>query len=125
MGFLLVGLLMLAAAVLWLRLGRTVVDADATWGCGYLAPTSSMQYTSSSFAQMLVGLFGWVLRPRSRVPRNLALFPRQAEFHSEVPDVVLDDVVLPAFRWAPGCSPGSGSCSRGTSRSTCCTSSSP
>jgi hydrogenase-4 component B len=100
MGFLLVGSLLFVAVVLWLRLGRTVVDADATWGCGYLAPSSSMQYTSSSFAQMLVGLFGWVLRPRSRVPKNMALFPRQAEFHSEVPDVVLTDVVQPSFRWS-------------------------
>jgi hydrogenase-4 component B len=98
MGFLLVGLLSFAAVVLWMLLGRTAVDADATWDCGYLAKSSSMQYTSSSFAQMLVGLFGWMLRPRSRVPKNLALFPRQAEFHSEVPDVVLTDVVLPAFR---------------------------
>ncbi len=57
-----------------------------------------MQYTSSSFAQMLVGLFGWVLRPRTRTPGDLPIFPQQAEFQSEVPDVVLDQVVLPAFR---------------------------
>jgi hypothetical protein len=57
-----------------------------------------MQYTSSSFAQMLVGLFGWALRPRSRRPKDWPLFPRNAEFHSQVPDVVLDEVLLPAFR---------------------------
>ena len=57
-----------------------------------------MQYTSSSFAQMLVWLFGWALRPRVRVPADLPLFPRQAEFQSEVDDPVLDEVVLPAFQ---------------------------
>ncbi len=58
-----------------------------------------MQYTSSSFAQMLVGMFGWVLRPRTHQPQDLPLFPREAHFHSEVPDTVLDEVVLPAFRF--------------------------
>jgi hydrogenase-4 component B len=57
-----------------------------------------MQYTSSSFAQMLVGLFGWALRPHTRKPRNLPLFPGKINFHSEVVDPVLDEAVLPAFR---------------------------
>ena len=36
---------------------------------------------------------------RGRIgPSDLPIFPRQAEFHSDVPDVVLDQVVLPAFR---------------------------
>ena len=35
-----------------------------TWDCGYARPTSRMQYTASSFAQMIVGMFGWVLRPQ-------------------------------------------------------------
>jgi hydrogenase-4 component B len=101
MGLLLIASLASIAAVFWTRLRRTVVDADATWGCGYLAPSSAMQYTASSFAQMLVGLFGWVLRPRSHKPRDLALFPRTAELHTDVPDVVLDEAVLPTFRfWA-------------------------
>ncbi len=59
-----------------------------------------MQYTSSSFAQMLVGLFGWALRPRTRRPKDLPLFPQKTEFHSEVPDTVLDEAVLPTFRFA-------------------------
>jgi len=48
---------------------------------------------------MLVGLFAWALRPRSRGPGNLALFPQATAFHSEVPDTVLDEAVLPAFRF--------------------------
>jgi hydrogenase-4 component B len=56
-----------------------------------------MQYTSSSFAQMLVELFRWPLRPRTHQPKDLPLFPTKAEFHSTVPDAVLDEAVLPAF----------------------------
>jgi hydrogenase-4 component B len=99
MGLGLLAALLAVGAVLWLRLRHSVVEKGATWGCGYVAPTPRMQYTSSSFAQMLVGLFGWVLRPRTRKPRNLPLFPQKTAFHSEVPDTVLDEAVLPAFRF--------------------------
>jgi hydrogenase-4 component B len=91
--------LLLASAVLWLRLRHSVVTAGPTWGCGFAAPTARMQYTSSSFAEMLVGLFSWVLRPRMHRPRELALFPQKTSFHSEVPDAVLDEVVHPTFRF--------------------------
>jgi hydrogenase-4 component B len=96
---LVIAALLLGGALLWTRLDRRVVDRGETWGCGYVAPTPRMQYTSSSFAQMLVGMFGWVLRPRTNQPRELPLFPPETSFQSEVPDTVLDVVVLPAFRF--------------------------
>jgi hypothetical protein len=57
-----------------------------------------MQYTSSSFAQSLVGLFSWALHPHTRVERPATAFPGSASFHSEVPDTVLDHAVLPALQ---------------------------
>jgi hydrogenase-4 component B len=99
MGLLLIVALLLAGAVLWTRLDRRLVEHGVTWGCGYLAPTPRMQYTSSSFAQMLVGMFRWVLRPRTHQPKDLPLFPPETSFHSEVPDTVLDEVVLPTVRF--------------------------
>jgi hydrogenase-4 component B len=99
MGLALVAALILVGGVLWLLLRNSVVDRGATWGCGYAAPTARMQYTSSSFAEMLVGLFGWALRPRTHRPPELPLFPQKTDFHSEVPDTVLDEAVLPTFRF--------------------------
>jgi hydrogenase-4 component B len=99
MGLLLTAALLVVGVVLWLRLRYSAVEKGVTWGCGYVAPTPRMQYTSSSFAQMLVGFFGWALRPRTRRPTDLPLFPRKTAFHSEVPDPVLDDAVFPAFRF--------------------------
>jgi hydrogenase-4 component B len=99
MGAVLVGALVLVAVLLRLRLRRAPVAHGPTWGCGYLAPTPRMQYTSSSFAQMLVMLFAWALRPRTSKPSAMALFPQKTSFHSEVPDPVLDEGVLPAFRF--------------------------
>jgi hydrogenase-4 component B len=69
-----------------------------TWGCGYLAPTPRMQYTSSSFAQMLVGLFAWALRPKTKEPQVRGIFPAATQFHSDVPDAVLEEAVWPATR---------------------------
>jgi hydrogenase-4 component B len=58
-----------------------------------------MQYTSSSFAEMLVGLFSWALRPHTHRPGDLPLFPQSTTFHSEVADVVLEEAILPTFRF--------------------------
>jgi hydrogenase-4 component B len=98
MGVALLAALAAGAALLAWRLRHQVVGSGETWGCGYAAPVPTMQYTSSSFAQMLVGLFGWALRPRDQPPQIKELFPTSAAFHSEVPDPVLEEVVLPASR---------------------------
>jgi hydrogenase-4 component B len=99
MGLGLIVALVVVASTFWLLLRHSVVAKGVTWGCGYIASSPRMQYTSSSFAQMLVGLFGWALRPRTHGPRSLPLFPLKTVFHSETPDPVLDEAVLPAFRF--------------------------
>lgn len=98
--------LLVASALLWARLRRQAPATDTTWGCGYIAPTARMQYTASSFAQMLVALFGWALRPRVRAPRDLGLFPPKSGFATEVPDAVLDRAVLPLVRFGGWLSSG-------------------
>jgi hydrogenase-4 component B len=99
MGLVLIAGLGGAAWILGRRLRPGLVVDGKTWGCGYIAPTPRMQYTSSSFAQMLVGLFAWALRPRTHRPREMPLFPQKTAFHSEVSDTVLESAVLPAFRF--------------------------
>jgi hydrogenase-4 component B len=94
----LIGLLAIAGGFLANRIARGA-QSFVTWDCGYAAPTARMQYTSSSFAEMLVGLFAWALQPTSHVPKIEKLFPQHASFHSEVPDTVLDRLILPCSRW--------------------------
>jgi len=67
-----------------------------TWDCGYAQPTSRMQYTAASFAQMIVLLFVRVLHPHGRRPRIAGLFPAPSHMHSHVDDAVLDRLLLPA-----------------------------
>jgi len=60
-------LLVLAAALFWyLRRRQSLFPADRgpTWGCGYLRPTARMQYTASSFGDMLGSLAGSLIRTR-------------------------------------------------------------
>jgi hydrogenase-4 component B len=56
-----------------------------------------MQYTASSFAEMLVGIFGGILRPEIHQPDIKGLFPGRTSFESHVPEVVLDKGILPFF----------------------------
>jgi len=101
------GKITLAAVLLLAALGLVAVvlasrvrgaSAAPTWDCGYAAPTARMQYTSSSFAQMLVGLFAFALRPQEHAPRLGGPFPAPAAYHGEVPDAVLDRILLPFVR---------------------------
>jgi hydrogenase-4 component B len=103
------GKITLAAALLLAALGFTAAvlasrlrgsSAAPTWDCGYAAPTARMQYTSSSFAQMLVGVFAFALRPQERAPRLTGFFPAPAAYRGEVPDAVLDRILLPFMRAA-------------------------
>ncbi|HVT88679.1 MAG TPA: proton-conducting transporter membrane subunit [Tepidisphaeraceae bacterium] len=102
-GFLVVGLLLAvlgfagAMAIQRLRLRQPSTSAG-TWDCGYLRPTSRIQYTGSSLSEMLTKLFGWVLFPKKSIVVLRALFPNQAAFSSETPDTVLDRGVLPPLR---------------------------
>jgi hydrogenase-4 component B len=90
----------LVAGCLWARRVGRAVRSVPTWDCGYAAPSSRMQYTSSSFAELLVGMLSVVLRPERRDVRLERPFPRPASFATEVPEIVLDRAVRPALRLA-------------------------
>lgn len=89
---------LLVGGVLWACVRSSPLAFGTTWGCGYAAPSPRLQYTSSSFAQMLVDLFAWALRPKVAAPEQLPFFPGRSSFHSDVPDTVLEEAVLPSFR---------------------------
>jgi hydrogenase-4 component B len=91
--------LLIGGVLLRRRMSLGTIEFGATWGCGYPAASPRMQYTSSSFGQLLVGMFAWALRPKWRRPETRALFPQPAPFRSEVEDVLLEDGMLPAFRF--------------------------
>jgi hydrogenase-4 component B len=94
----LLAVLAISGAALRARVRGAVAGSVGTWDCGYAEPGTTMQYSSSSFAETLVRMFSWALWPDERAPTISGMFPRRASFHSDVPDVVLDRVVRPAAR---------------------------
>jgi hydrogenase-4 component B len=87
---------LIAGMAMALTLFKPVSRNVGTWDCGYARPTTRMQYTASSLAQMIVAMFGWVLRPLMHLPHIKGLFPKPAAMHSHVNDLVLDRAFIPA-----------------------------
>jgi hypothetical protein len=77
---------------------RADVAEDSTWGCGYAEPTARMQYTGSSFAEILVhGLAPGALRSRTAVEAPRGLFPAHGSFATEHHDPVTKRLYDPIF----------------------------
>ncbi|MBI5506454.1 MAG: hydrogenase [Deltaproteobacteria bacterium] len=89
--------LVVVIALMLERRGRAP-SRSVTWDCGYAAPTSRMQYSASSFAQMIVRMFRGIVRPRIHDPAIEGVFPLRGEMHSHIDDAVLDRLLLPAGR---------------------------
>ena len=99
-GLVLLVLLAGVGALTWLlrrRLAREPAAAAGTWDCGFAAPTARMQYTGSSFGDLLVRLLAWIVWPRRRRPEVRGVLPGRTEAETDVPDVVLDRTVVPAL----------------------------
>lgn len=71
-------------------LRRAHTAAAETWGCGYALPTARMQYSASSFAAPLLGLFGGM--------SGASPVRGPASFETRVANLVLDRGVLPLWR---------------------------
>lgn len=87
------------ALVLRSRLRREESSPVPTWDCGYARPAPTMAYTASSFADTLVSIYGWLLRPRSSMA-SLGegvgdLFPSTRSFHSTVSEPILEGILSP------------------------------
>jgi hydrogenase-4 component B len=89
--------LLAGALLLRSRSRRRAPAQSTTWDCGYARPSPAMSYTASSFAQILVGIYGWLLRPRATDAVSTELFPPRRSFHSSVPEQVLDGVLVPLW----------------------------
>lgn len=93
----LIALIAAGCTWLWRWQLRSALRRSVTWDCGYVRPSSRMQYGGSSFSQMLIDLLAWVVWPRTRSPRMAGPFPHPTAFNSDVPDPVLDRGLTPAF----------------------------
>ncbi|HCC54476.1 MAG TPA: hypothetical protein DEQ20_06075 [Desulfobulbaceae bacterium] len=70
----------------------------STWGCGWREGTTRMEYTSVSFAEMLVSFFRWGLWSDITGGRAIGFFPGVASLAAHTPDLVLDRLIHPVCR---------------------------
>jgi hydrogenase-4 component B len=91
--------LLAAAAAVAALIARRPARRASTWDCGYAVPSARMQYTASSFAGGLVDLFHWALWTERRASEVAGAFPRSAHLSTELPDPVLDRIIVPSARW--------------------------
>jgi hydrogenase-4 component B len=85
----------LGVTLLWAKVRRNGMSRAETWGCGYHAPTPRIQYTAGSFAWIITGWFGWILRPERHSHLPQGTFPAHADFEEHTPETVLEGVVEP------------------------------
>ena len=71
-----------------------------TWDCGYAAPTASMQYTATGFAQPLTQAAEGILRPRVESQLPQGVYPASGAYHADTPDVARRMLFDPLFRAA-------------------------
>ena len=69
---------------------HATVPRVPTWACGYSRPSSRMQYTAASFAQLLLGVLRWALRPATHGKEPRQLFAETVQRNTHVPDFVTD-----------------------------------
>jgi formate hydrogenlyase subunit 3/multisubunit Na+/H+ antiporter MnhD subunit len=77
-GFVLLVLLLFVVRKWALR--NREVTISPTWGCGYIAPTTKLQYTASSFVRSYSKLFSLFLLFEKKEKVVTGIFPAQAHF---------------------------------------------
>jgi NADH:ubiquinone oxidoreductase subunit 5 (subunit L)/multisubunit Na+/H+ antiporter MnhA subunit len=90
-----------AIGVIVVRLTRSSAT-EQTWGCGYAAPTSRMQYTARAFSEMVTErLLPPPFRPRLTTTAPNDIFPSRGSFSTQSADPFTRGVYEPFLaRWA-------------------------
>ncbi len=90
-----------AVLALWARRARTKAEVreSETWGCGFSRPTPRMEYTASSYAQLLLsGVVPRAMHPRVRLRPPGGIFPGASSLHTDAQDPARTGLFDPLFR---------------------------
>jgi NADH:ubiquinone oxidoreductase subunit 5 (subunit L)/multisubunit Na+/H+ antiporter MnhA subunit len=60
------------------------ITVHPTWGCGYTAPNTRMQYTGKSFSKTFAKLFSYITKEKKKYTEieSDSIFPAERTFHS-------------------------------------------
>lgn len=80
--------------------GKWEETVSRTWDCGYARPSARMQYTASSFARPLTGMFERILGTRTGEEPVRGYFPKHSSFATHTPERAKELFFAPLFRGA-------------------------
>lgn len=69
-------------------LRKRIKTISSTWGCGYTAPTSNIQYTGSSFSRTYSQLFGLLFQINKKEKPLQGIIPTEARFETHIYDKI-------------------------------------
>ena len=98
--FIFIGLTGIIWSIRTAIVGRWAQNIEPTWGCGYIAPNSSMQYTGKSFSKPLGKSFNFFLIERKQF-RELnpgEIFPLKRSYDSHYLDFFEHNFINPFTR---------------------------
>lgn len=78
--------------------GAPAGGSSGTWGCGFAAPASRMQYTASSYSRSVIRSFRFFLRPMRCGGSPAGCFPRSEQLSTHTTDLILERFYAPLFR---------------------------
>ena len=83
-------LVLLSTMLIWIRCnvlpGRDVDKRGCTWDCGYIAPTSRMEYTGSAFVQPITDFCRFLMKPFRKIVPPKGIFAKECSYESETAD---------------------------------------
>ena len=90
--------LLLSASLFWFLRRRQQAlpqQSGPTWGCGYLAPAASIQYTATSFGALFGSFSAGIVRTRISKGVIAGVAPAGAGLSCVPEETILDRVILP------------------------------
>jgi hydrogenase-4 component B len=96
-----IALVFLILAIKKFATRKKSIRTDSTWGCGYTAPTSKIQYTGSSYARTYSKLFSSILLSFKTTKEVTGIFPEEAHYETKPYDKVekwLIDMPLKSYK---------------------------
>ena len=90
-------LVVLVFLIRWVLTRKTEVIHSTTWGCGYIAPNSRMQYSGKSFSKSFGKLLNFILIEKkgyNEIDRS-DTFPDTRKYHSFYLDIIEAKIIDP------------------------------
>jgi hypothetical protein len=96
----LVGIAATVWLIRWMVLNGKPAKRDVTWGCGYVAPGSRLQYTGKSFSKPLGKIFNTLLIEKKQFEEvnKGEIFPEKRSYISHYQDFFEHNIIQPITR---------------------------